>query len=65
MTSESKPLTWQTYCGNGACIEIASGSSGAIFIRDSKDPDGPKLRFSRDEWDAFATGVKSDYFVLD
>ncbi len=65
MMMESQPLTWQKYCGNSACIEIASSGTGSVFIRDSKNPAGPRLEFSREEWEAFAAGVKSDYFVLD
>jgi Domain of unknown function (DUF397) len=34
-------------------------------VRDSKDPGGPKLRFSRDEWRAFTTCVKRGELGLD
>ena len=67
MTIDSTTLMWQKsdFCGNGACVEIAPGPAGAVFIRDSKDPEGPMLRFTRAEWEAFAAGVKKDVFVLD
>ncbi|MFB4298483.1 DUF397 domain-containing protein [Actinomadura sp. NTSP31] len=31
------------------CVEVA-GLPGLIAVRDSKDPDGPKLLFDRDVW---------------
>jgi hypothetical protein len=36
-----------------------------ILVRDPKVPDGPMLRFSRDEWDAFVAGVQEGDFKLD
>jgi hypothetical protein len=32
------------------------------LLRDSKDPDGPKLAFTTAEWDAFTAGVKDGEF---
>lgn len=46
---------------NGACVELAD-TGDAVAIRDSKDPDGPVLRFTKTEIDAFLKGVKSDEF---
>ncbi|MFG1944868.1 DUF397 domain-containing protein [Nonomuraea sp. NPDC048826] len=44
-------------CDNGGtCIEVAL-SGNAILIRDSKDPDGPVLRFTVPEWLVFVCGV--------
>jgi Domain of unknown function (DUF397) len=34
------------------CIEVAA-SPAAVHVRDSKDPEGPQLAFSRAEWTAF------------
>jgi Domain of unknown function (DUF397) len=63
---------------NGDCVEVAwvkssasqSGNSaevgaledGMIGIRDSKDPDGPVLRFTTGEWNAFLAGVNRGEF---
>ena len=33
-----------------------------IAVRDSKDPDGPKLFFTQAEWDAFLNSVKAHEF---
>jgi hypothetical protein len=31
----------------GECVEVAALPSGAVGVRDSKDPDGPRLMLSR------------------
>ncbi|MQA85622.1 MAG: DUF397 domain-containing protein [Streptosporangiales bacterium] len=41
----------------GACVEVAAVSR-VIAVRDSKNPDGPKLTFTPESWDAFLNGVK-------
>jgi hypothetical protein len=48
-----------SYSGSngGGCVEIASNLAGVIAVRDSKDPGGPALLFSPDEWKAFLAGV--------
>lgn len=43
----------------GDCVEVA-GLPGAVAVRDSKDPHGPTLAFSRDSWRAFARRVKTE-----
>ncbi len=46
--------------GNGgACIETAS-TPDTILIRDSKNPDGPRLAFTPRTWAAFAAKVKTE-----
>jgi hypothetical protein len=47
---------------------IAAHKSGVdvlYLMRDSKDPEGPKLAFTTSEWDAFIKGVKYGEFDLD
>lgn len=51
----------------GNCVEIAElkdahDEAGLVVVRDSKDPDGPKLFFTPAEWDAFVAGVKASEF---
>jgi hypothetical protein len=48
---------------NGACVEIAE-LTGAVAVRDSKDPHGPRLRFDRGSWRAFISGVQAGAFDL-
>jgi uncharacterized protein DUF397 len=37
---------------NGNCVEVA-GLGRMVGLRDSKDPEGPVLRFTPSEWSAF------------
>jgi uncharacterized protein DUF397 len=42
---------------NGACVEVAHLPE-AIAVRDSKDPAGRKLIFTRQAWAAFVESAK-------
>ena len=59
VTTNSDCIVWQRSraCEANACVEVAS-VGGAVLVRDSKDPDGPVLRFARDEWLAFVEGIR-------
>ncbi|WP_327680045.1 DUF397 domain-containing protein [Kitasatospora sp. NBC_00458] len=48
--------------GNGACVEIRVPAAGAVAVRDSKDPEGPQLRFSAEAWSAFAADAGAGVF---
>ena len=37
----------------GDCIEVASTGKPLVAVRDSKDPDGPKLAFDPSMWQTF------------
>ncbi len=59
----SKNLIWikSSYSGSeggGQCVEIAALPNGDRAVRDSKDPNGPVLRFTADEWRAFLARVR-------
>ncbi|MGC5054913.1 DUF397 domain-containing protein [Micromonospora sp. DT48] len=44
--------------GNGgACVEVADNLPGVVGVRDSKDPTGPALIFTRAAWRAFVATV--------
>jgi hypothetical protein len=47
---------------NGNCVEVADLPAGGIGVRDSKDTEGPVLRFTPDEWQAFLGGVRNGEF---
>ena len=47
---------------NGNCVEVANLPDGEIGVRDSKDSEGPVLRFTSDEWRAFLGGVHKGEF---
>jgi hypothetical protein len=64
---EFKPsYAWQRsrHCDTGSCVEAAPVDTG-IAVRDSKDPDGPILRFTASEWSAFLAGVRDGDFHFD
>jgi len=42
----------------GACVEAAS-LCGIVAVRDSKNPDGPKLAFPPATWGAFTSQIKT------
>ncbi|GGV69552.1 MULTISPECIES: DUF397 domain-containing protein [Streptomyces] len=48
-----------TYSDNaGNCLEFAPGHPTLVPVRDSKNPDGPKLVFTAEAWSAFVSGLK-------
>lgn len=47
--------------GNGHCVELAP-IEGMIAMRDSKNPEGPVLIYTPDEWRAFLHGAKAGEF---
>jgi hypothetical protein len=61
MSTEREPggtLRWfkSSYSGSGGgdCVEVAA-SHDTVHLRDSKNTDGPALRFSRRGWRAFVS----------
>ena len=38
---------------NGNCVEVAELPVGFVGVRDGRDPEGPVLRFTQGEWNAF------------
>lgn len=47
--------------GNGDCVEVGK-LPGGVAVRDSKDPEGPRLRFTDSEWAAFQRGMTAGSF---
>jgi hypothetical protein len=47
--------------GQECCVEVGLGDR-IVAIRDSKDPDGPILRFTPDDWSVFLRLVGSTRF---
>ena len=45
---------------NGQCVEVAH-LDDAVAVRDSKNPDAPKLIFTHQAWMSFIRRVKSGY----
>ncbi|MGC5050846.1 DUF397 domain-containing protein [Micromonospora sp. DT48] len=42
----------------GNCVEVADNLARVVGVRDSKDADGPVLRFDTSQWRCFVNGVK-------
>jgi hypothetical protein len=58
----SSAQSWRSpMCGAaGSCVEIADLFDGAIAVRDGTSGDAsPVLIFTRAEWDAFTTAIKT------
>jgi hypothetical protein len=54
-------LTWtkSTYSdGGNNCVEVAHGITGAMPVRDSKNPTGPALVILDSIWGTFLNAVK-------
>jgi len=43
----------------GNCVEVAHDLPGVVAVRDSKNPDGPVLIVSRDEWAGFTGRLRA------
>jgi hypothetical protein len=56
-------MTWRksSYSGanGGQCAEVGT-APGAVLVRDSKDPDGPRLAFGPQAWAAFTAALRTD-----
>lgn len=48
--------------GSGACVETAFPNAASTAVRDSKDPEGPHLRFTPAAWDTFVSAVVAGEF---
>jgi uncharacterized protein DUF397 len=47
---------------NGNCVEAADLPGGGVGVRNSRDPGGPVLAFTPDEWHAFLAGARNGEF---
>ncbi len=47
---------------SGNCVEVAALPEGTIAVRNSRQPSGPALIYTRAEVAAFITGVKNGEF---
>ncbi|WP_129287667.1 DUF397 domain-containing protein [Streptomyces sp. GZWMJZ-114] len=48
--------------GTGNCVEVGRLHNGDIAMRNSRDPEGPALVYTRAEVEAFFHGVRGDEF---
>ena len=65
--ADTQPI-WRTSTrsGNGGnCVEVAANlvaATGAVLVRDSKDPSGPVLTVPATGWTSFLTAVHAGRF---
>ena len=62
--SSTTEISWRKAAasGNNGCVELAALPGGGIAVRDSKDPSGPVLSFTRHEWVSFLDGLGKGEF---
>jgi hypothetical protein len=52
-----------SFSAAGACVELAELPDGAgVAMRNSRDPEGPALVYTREEIDAFVRGAAAGEF---
>lgn len=49
--------------GSG-CVEVA-GDGEHVYVRNSRDPEGPVNKFTRFEWECFLDGAQKHEFDLE
>ena len=57
---EAAAAGWRTASAstaNGDCVEVAI-TPGTVLVRDSKDPDGPRLTVSAQAWRAVLASIR-------
>lgn len=59
-------VTWRkasmSNSNGGACVEVARDLPGIVAVRDSKNPDGPRLVLSPVGWQTFTGQVRASRF---
>lgn len=66
--SSSARIGWRvsTACdaNGGSCVEAGPlfDGSGRVAVRQSLNPHGPIIFYTREEWEAFVTGVRHGEF---
>ncbi|MEU6036235.1 DUF397 domain-containing protein [Actinomadura sp. NPDC047616] len=65
MSTTSADVRWRKSTRSshegGECVEVADLVTGVI-VRDSKNPEGPRLTFGAAEWRAFMQAVKGSEY---
>jgi len=66
VADSKQTYTWRrsTVSGSGNCVEVAFADQ-SVLVRNSRDPLGSVLSFSRQEWMAFLEGASKGEFTPD
>lgn len=61
--ADHSPIIWRKsrYSDQSQCVEVAAWA-GRLLVRDSKDPDGPRLVLSSATWRRFTDRVRAGHF---
>jgi hypothetical protein len=65
VTAELGDVTWRKSTASnpsGDCVELAALPGGEVAVRNSRDPHGPALIYTRAEIAAFVAGAKGGEF---
>jgi hypothetical protein len=65
MTADDVTAPWvrSSYSGpQGNCVEVAFLDGGEVALRNSRNPGGAALVFTRTEWEAFLSGARDGEF---
>lgn len=46
------------------CVETQLYADGSVDVRNSNDPQGPVVRFTKAEWAAFVAGAENGEFTF-
>ncbi|WP_405163765.1 DUF397 domain-containing protein [Nocardia sp. CA-128927] len=60
VTGSWRKSTYSNPSGN--CVEVAEATNGQVAMRNSRDPEGGTLFYTRPEIDAFVRGAKAGEF---
>ena len=57
-------IEWRvsSWCAAGDCVAVGRLPDGHVLVKDTKEPDGPQLRFDPTEWRAFVSGIRAGDF---
>jgi hypothetical protein len=68
MIPELTDAIWRksSYSGSsgGQCVEVAANLPGIVAVRDSKNPAGPALVLTPQQWAEFVSGAREGEFSL-
>jgi hypothetical protein len=62
VTPELSRARWvkSTHSGSGQeCVEVARNLPGIVAVRDSKNPDGPALLVTPNQWRGFTAAIRN------